>query len=87
MRRATVSIRDELEDALESYRGDQEFPPSLAVLMNAALAEYLSQRGYSSSGEEAGGRPTVYEGAPRLRSDPDDPHQKTAAEMVIEDRG
>lgn len=83
MRRATVTIRDELEEALESYRGSQEFPPSLAVLVNAALSEYLARRGYSSS-EETVGRPTVYENAPRLRGGPD---EKTAAEMVIEDRG
>jgi hypothetical protein len=83
MRRATVTIRDELEEALESYRGSQEFPPSLAVLVNAALSEYLARRGYSSD-EEAAGSPTVYEDAPRLRGGPD---KKTAAEMVIEDRG
>lgn len=83
MRRATVTIRDELEEALESYRGSQEFPPSLAVLVNAALSEYLARRGYSSD-KEAVGRPTVYENAPRLRGGPD---EKTAAEMVIEDRG
>lgn len=84
MRRATVTIRDELEEALESYRGSQEFPPSLAVVVNAALSEYLARRGYSSSDAEAAGRPTVYEDAPRLRGGPD---EKTAAEVVMEDRG
>jgi hypothetical protein len=36
MGRATVTIKGELEEALESYRSNQQLPPSLAVLMNAA---------------------------------------------------
>lgn len=81
MRRATVTIPDGLEKALESYTRDLEFPPSLAAVMQAALQEYLSRRGYPASGEPAAGeKPTVYEDAPTLRGN------KTAAEMVIEDR-
>lgn len=81
MRRATVTIPDELEKALYSYARDLEFPPSLAAVMQAALKEYLSRRGYAAPGEPTTGeRPTVYEDAPTVRGD------KTAAEMVIEDR-
>ena len=81
MRRATVTIPDELEKALDSYARDLEFPPSLAAVMQAALREYLSRRGYPAPGEPTTGEgPTVYEDAPTVRGD------KTAAEMVIEDR-
>jgi hypothetical protein len=61
MGRATVTIKGELGEALESYRSNQELPPSLAVLMNAAPTEYLSRRGYSSSSEEIGSQPEVYD--------------------------
>lgn len=84
MRRATVSIREDLEWAVEAYRAQQEFPPSLAALMNAALSEYLARRGYPASPEDGGAGPTLYEGAPKLRGGPG---EKSAAEMVIEDRG
>ncbi len=81
MRRATVTIPDELEKALDSYRRDLEFPPSLAAVMQAALKEYLGGRGYPAPAElDAGERPTVYEAAPTVRG------EKTAAEMVVEDR-
>jgi hypothetical protein len=81
MRRATVTIPDDLERALDSYRKDLEFPPSLAAVMQAALKEYLGGRGYTASGEpDAGQRPTVYDGAPTVRG------ERTAAEMVVEDR-
>jgi len=81
MTRATVTIPDGLEKALDSYVRDLEFPPSLAAVMQAALKEYLSRRGYPVSGEPAAGeKPTVYEDPPTLRGN------KTAAEIVIEDR-
>jgi hypothetical protein len=80
MRRATVTIPDGLEKALDSYARDLEFPPSLAAVMQAALKEYLSRRGYPASGEPIPGEgPTVYEDVPTLRGN------KTVAEMVIED--
>ncbi len=46
MKRATVTITDELEEALEAYRKDQEIPPGLTAVMQAALREYLAGRGY-----------------------------------------
>ncbi len=46
MRRATVSITDDLERALEAYRRDQDIPPRLVDIMQAALREYLAGRGY-----------------------------------------
>ena len=46
MRRASVTITDELEKALESYRRDQDIPPRLVDVVQAALREYLAGRGY-----------------------------------------
>ena len=46
MRRASITIPDGLESALEKYRGDLEAPPSLASVVQAALWEYLEGRGY-----------------------------------------
>lgn len=46
MRRASVTITDELEKALESYRRDQDIPPRLVDVVQAALKEYLAGRGY-----------------------------------------
>jgi hypothetical protein len=87
MRRATITIPDELEKVLDAYRGDLEFPPSLAAVMQIALKEDLSQRGDSTLDERpgtragtSGQRPAMYEDAPTVRG------EKTAAEMVIEDR-
>lgn len=81
MRRATVTIPEELEVALESYRRDLEVPPSFAAVMQAALKEYLHQRGYvSDEGRSSNEVPSMYEAAPANRGD------KTAAEIVLEDR-
>lgn len=46
MKRATVTITDDLEKALEAYRRDQEIPPGLTAVMQAALRECLAGRGY-----------------------------------------
>ena len=80
MRRATVTIPEELEGALESYRRDLEFSPALAALMQAAHREYLQQRGYVDGEGRTRSRPVMYEDAPPSR------REKTAAEMVVEDR-
>ncbi|CAN5706986.1 hypothetical protein BH24ACT21_BH24ACT21_08830 [soil metagenome] len=81
MRRATVTIPEKLEAALESYRRDLEFPPSFAAVMQTALKEYLRQRGYvSDEGQSSGVMPPMYEDAPTIRG------EKTAAEMVLEER-
>ena len=81
MRRATVTIPEDLEGALESYRRDLELPSSLASVMQAALKEYLDQRGYYSSEDSSVGvRPSMYEEAPVVRG------ENTAAKIVAEDR-
>jgi hypothetical protein len=46
MRRATITIPDDLDRAIEAFQQDQPVPPSLTVLTQAALREYRAQRGY-----------------------------------------
>jgi hypothetical protein len=46
MRRASITIPDDLESALERYRRDLEVPPSLASVVQVALEKYLEERGY-----------------------------------------
>lgn len=87
MRRATITIPDELERAVELCRRDLEVPPSLAAIVQVALREYLIDRGYLADadfGDElipsSAGKPRPLENAPKLRGG------KTAADAVIEDR-
>ena len=44
MRRATITIPDDLEDELNSYMKDQEPPPSLTGLVEIALRRFLRER-------------------------------------------
>jgi hypothetical protein len=46
MKRATVTIPDDLADAVESYVRDQEAPPPLTAVVQAALRQFLALRGY-----------------------------------------
>ena len=46
MKRATVSIPDDLAKAVDSYVGAQEAPPSFTAVVQAALRQYLTERGY-----------------------------------------
>jgi len=93
MRRASITIPDGLESALERYRKELEVPPSLASVVQAALGEYLEERGYPVEAGEVfedeheiilptGPKPKGLRGsdAPKLRGGP------TMAETVIEDR-
>jgi hypothetical protein len=47
MRRATITIPDELDRAIEAFQQDQPVPPSLTALTQTALREVLAQRGYA----------------------------------------
>jgi hypothetical protein len=92
MRRASITIPDGLESALERYRRDLDVSPSLASVVQVALERYLEERGYPvETGEvleeeeiipSEGGKPRGLRGdaAPRLKGGP------TVAETVIEDR-
>jgi len=48
MKRATVTLPDDLNGLLETYRRTQEVPPALTAVVQAALREYLGRRGFSS---------------------------------------
>jgi hypothetical protein len=46
MKRATITLPDELEEALAAYRRSQDLPIPLTALTQAALREYLEKRGF-----------------------------------------
>lgn len=46
MKRATITLPDDLEQAMARYTLDQEVPPSITSLVQAALRKYLAARGY-----------------------------------------
>jgi len=47
MRRATVTIDDELEALLDAYMGKQDVSPALNRVGQTALDEFLARRGFS----------------------------------------
>lgn len=67
MRRASVTITNDLEKALEAYRRDQDIPPRLVDVVQAALKEYLAGRWYllPSSSDRPRRKP---KGVPRDRA-------------------
>jgi hypothetical protein len=46
MKEATITISDELAEALEAYRHDQGDKASIPAITEAALKSYLQQLGY-----------------------------------------
>jgi hypothetical protein len=46
MKRATMTLPDDLAKAVDSYRQAQEAPPALTTVVQAALREYLRERGF-----------------------------------------
>jgi hypothetical protein len=46
MKRATMTLPDDLAEAVESYQQAQEAPPALTAVVQAALREYLGERGF-----------------------------------------
>ena len=48
MRRATITIGDEIEVQLESWMRQQDAAPSLTTVVQAALKEFLALRGFGS---------------------------------------
>jgi hypothetical protein len=51
MKRATVTISDELDASLNAYIKQQEVTPALTAVVQAALREYLARRGYTPAGK------------------------------------
>lgn len=83
MRRASITITDDLEKALEHYRRDQDIPPRLVDVMQAALREYLAGRGYLLSSSDRPRRKP--RGVPRERAVRIE-GQDNLSSAVIEDR-
>ena len=48
MRRAPITIGDELESSLDAYLRQQDARPPFTAVVQAALKEYLAQRGFSA---------------------------------------
>lgn len=46
MKRATMTFPDDLATAVDRYVQAQEVPPALTTVVQAALREYLRERGY-----------------------------------------
>lgn len=46
MKRATVTIPDDLDKAVESYIRAQEATPTLTSVVQVALRHYLTEKGY-----------------------------------------
>ena len=47
MKRATITLDDNLEAALDAFGKRQEVPPVLTSVVQAALREYLARRGFA----------------------------------------
>jgi len=46
MKRATITLPDDLAEAVESYTRAQNIPPALTAVVQTALREYLRERGF-----------------------------------------
>jgi metal-responsive CopG/Arc/MetJ family transcriptional regulator len=46
MKRATMTLPDDLAEAVDNYLSAQEAPPALTTVVQAALREYLGERGF-----------------------------------------
>lgn len=46
MKRATMTFPDDLAEALDRFAQAQEVPPALTSIVQAALREYLRERGF-----------------------------------------
>ncbi len=46
MKRATMTLPDDLAQAVERYMASQEAPPTLTTVVQVALRRYLSERGF-----------------------------------------
>ena len=49
MKRATITFPDDLAEAVDQYMNAQEARPTITAVVQAALREYLQQRGFLQS--------------------------------------
>ena len=64
MKRATITIPDDLEVELDAYINEQETPPSLTNVVQAALRIFLEQRKWAERSYSPAKKPlklTVYD--------------------------
>ena len=52
MKRATITLPDELEEVLKAYQRSQDVPVPLTTVTQAALREYLAKRGFLAPSAE-----------------------------------
>ena len=69
MRRATITLPDDLEAEVEAYLAEQEAPPSFTALVQAALRRFLGERRFHRK-----------DGTPRAESDRSGPESSEIAE-------
>jgi hypothetical protein len=60
MKRATMTLPDDLAEALENYVQSQEAPPTLTTVVQAALRQYLAERGFLRVRRSFGIRPSPH---------------------------
>lgn len=46
MRRATITLPDDIDAGVQAYQRSLDTPPTLTSLVHAALRSYLAERGY-----------------------------------------
>lgn len=46
MKRATITLPEDLAEAVDRYVGAQEAPPTLTAVVQSSLREYLRERGF-----------------------------------------
>ncbi len=60
MKRATITLTNELEEALNHYLASQETPPSLTTVVQVALRDFLQMQKLKERGfREAKGTPQL----------------------------
>jgi Arc/MetJ-type ribon-helix-helix transcriptional regulator len=84
MKRATITIPDDLEAKLEEYVRRQDVPPALTAVVQAALREFLEKREGSEEPEFRPFRITPAKKGSGL-SDVSINHDKYFAEAAYED--
>lgn len=57
MKRATITLSDDLEQALDRFVDEQAVPVQLTAVVQSAVREYLGERGYLSSTSSLSIRP------------------------------
>ena len=54
MKRAMITLPDDIEHALQACRNDQEVPLALTAVVQTALRDYLAERGYLPAEDHPG---------------------------------